>query len=110
MMDTPRLVLLVIFCISLFMLGENWYKTYGPKPLPRETTTAPTAKGDMAPIPDGGPSTRPLAKATAEASVPAAAPGSAGEVVTVRTDLMLVEVGTLGGDIRRVELLTLVTP
>lgn len=105
-MDTPRLVLLVIFCISLFMLGENWYKTYGPKPATRETATAPGAKGDIAPIPEGGPSTRPPAPVTAEASVPAAVPGQPGEVVTVRTDLMLVEVSTLGGDIRRVELLT----
>jgi YidC/Oxa1 family membrane protein insertase len=105
-MDTPRLVLLAIFCISLFMLGENWYKSYGPKPALREAATAPSSPvGGQAPVPDASPRARP-SPAAATDTVPDAAPISAGDIVTVHTDLMRVEVGTLGGDIRRVELLT----
>ena len=77
MMDTPRLVLLVIFCISLFMLGENWYKTYGPKPVSREAATAPNAKGDW-PRFRMGPIRPAIAEGDVRSPVPDAAPGASG--------------------------------
>ena len=106
-MDTTRLVLLVIFCVSLFLLGEKWYKEYGPKPVPAPTAVQPSPGTDFTPVP--GTTKSPAAPTTpvaTPAATPEAGPIAGGDVVAVQTDLMHVEISTLGGDIRRVELLT----
>ena len=107
-METSRLVFLVVFCVSLFLLGENWMKAYGPKPQ-APAVPAATTPGGESPVPQ-----RPAGTAGSLADTPKAsalpAPASSalpakGETVTVETDLMRVEIATLGGDIRKVVLL-----
>jgi YidC/Oxa1 family membrane protein insertase len=95
-MDTQRLILLFIFGFSLLMLWEAWDKEHRPKPPP----AAPSAQG--VPTPD-----KPAAVGTAKPvpSVPAAPPAEKGETLRVSTDLMIAEIDTLGGTLKRVELL-----
>ena len=104
-MDTQRLILLVIFSFSLLMLWEAWEKEKRPKPAP----TAPSAQQGV-PVPSQP--TPPAASATpgapakpSSAAVPAAAAATKGEIVRVTTDLMVAEIDTLGGTLKRLELL-----
>jgi YidC/Oxa1 family membrane protein insertase len=103
MMDTQRLILLVIFSFSLLMLWEAWEKEKRPKPPP-----APPAAQQSIPLPSKPPSPgvqAPSGVAAAPASVPAAAAPQQGEIVRVSTDLVIAEVDTLGATVKRVELL-----
>jgi YidC/Oxa1 family membrane protein insertase len=97
-MDTQRLILLVIFSFSLLMLWEAWEKEKRPKPAPSPAT----AQG--VPLPE-----KPVAPAAPAAKPSAAMPDGAspakGEIVRISTDLIAVEVDTLGGTLKRVELL-----
>ncbi len=103
-MDIKRTVLLVVFSLSLLMLWENWNRSNGGSSLlsPNQTaqTAAPTAKTDAS-VPQA------TAPAPAGSNVPptAAAAAAKGEKITITTDLLKVEVDTLGGDITRMELL-----
>ena len=97
-MDTQRLILLVIFSFSLLMLWEAWEMEKRPKPAPSPAT----AQG--VPVPE-----KPVAAAAPAAKPSAAMPEGAspakGEIVRISTDLIAVEVDTLGGTLKRVELL-----
>jgi YidC/Oxa1 family membrane protein insertase len=99
-MDTQRLILLVIFSFSLLMLWEAWEKHNRPKPAaaPAGQQAVPTPSSPAAPAP-AAPS-KPSSPA-----VPAAAAPAKGEVVRVRTDLVAAEIDTLGGTLKRLELL-----
>ena len=97
-MDTQRLILLVIFSFSLLMLWEAWEKEKRPKPAPSPAT----AQG--VPVPE-----KPVATAAPAAQPSAAMPEGVspakGEIVRISTDLIAGEVDTLGGTLKRVELL-----
>src|SRR6266513_1080981 len=98
-MDTQRLILLFIFGFSLLMLWEAWDKEHRPKPLPAVPTAPQAVPAAAKPVPSAE------AKATA-GSVPAAAESAAGgETVRVSTDLLVAEIDTLGGTLKRLELL-----
>ncbi len=98
-MDTQRLILLFIFSFSLLMLWEAWDKQSRPKP----PATAPAAQeGVAAPA---QPSTDPGTKPAAPGAVPSAAPSAQGETIRVRTDLLLADIDTLGGTLKRLQLL-----
>jgi YidC/Oxa1 family membrane protein insertase len=100
-MDNRRLILLLVFSFSLIMLWDAWQRQNAPKPgvsAPSTTATAPAA--GMVPTPS-------LPAATAgAAAVPAAGVVVPAGTVTarIRTDLLIVEVSSQGGDITRVEL------
>ena len=103
-MDTQRLILLVIFSFSLLMIWEAWEKEKRPKPAP----AAPSAQQGV-PVPS---QPKPPVAATpgapakpASAAVPAADAATKGEIVRVTTDLMVAEIDTLGGTLKRLELL-----
>ena len=97
-MDTRRLILVLIFSFSLVMMWDAWQKHNAPKlPLPAAATATQGV---------------PQPSAALNASTPALAPGvpltggeSKAETVTIRTDLMLAEVSTQGGELVRLELL-----
>jgi len=96
-MDTQRLILLFIFSFSLLMLWEAWERESRPKPAP-----APQAQqGVPAPAKPAAPDRAPAAS---PAVSPGADPSAHGEVVRVSTDLIVAEVDSLGGTLRRVEL------
>ena len=107
-METQRLILLFIFCFSVFLLWDAWEKDKRPK--------IALATGTGAPAPAGVPSPSSPPKLPATASAPvadkaAAVPGATaaaapkGEMVTITTDLLSAEIDTLGGTLRRLELL-----
>ena len=98
-MDTQRLILLFIFSFSLLMLWDAWDKQNRPKPAAKPP---PATQG--VPMPAQPPST-PAAKPAAPAAVPGVEVGAKGETVRVTTDLLAAEVDTLGGTLKRVELL-----
>src|SRR5438552_5906988 len=105
MMDTQRLIALVVFAFSALLLWEAWQKHNAPRQMPVPTTTAPAAPS--APATPGAPAAAAPAPApSAGAPMPAAPSTTAvqqsGEPVTVKTDVFDVEINTLGGDIRRV--------
>ncbi len=97
-MDTRRLILVLIFTFSSFMLWENWQKYNQPKPAADAVATAPT--GGAVPVP----STSLQAKASSDTPA-VAAPASSAETFTVTTDLMKATISAQGGDLVRLELL-----
>ncbi|HUK03546.1 MAG TPA: membrane protein insertase YidC [Burkholderiales bacterium] len=100
-MDTQRLVLLFVFGFSVLMLWDAWEKEHRPKPAVQ--ATAPQAA--PAPALPAGPSA-PTAANPVEANVPGASvPATKGETLVVRTDLVTAEIDTLGGTLKKVELL-----
>lgn len=97
-MDNKRLILLVIFLISLFMLWDAWQKQ---NRLPAPVTQAQTAtQGSVVPTPSA-PSGNPVPEAIPEA-LPAGE-NKVSEAITIKTDLLTAKVSLQGGDI--VELL-----
>jgi YidC/Oxa1 family membrane protein insertase len=97
-MDTQRLILLFIFSFSLLMLWEAWDKQNRPV-----APAAPSAQQQgTVPAPAAG------SAATAKppaAAVPGADAAAKGETLRVTTDLFVAEVDTLGGTLKRLELL-----
>jgi YidC/Oxa1 family membrane protein insertase len=99
-MDTQRLILLVIFSFSLLMLWEAWEKEQRPKPAP----PAPATQQSV-PAPSKPTAAAPAPAAKTPAPVAGAAAPVQGEIVRVSTDLVIAEIDTLGGTLKRLELL-----
>ena len=103
MMDTQRLIALVVFSFSAILLWEAWQKHNAPK-VEGPATTVPAAPKAPAAVPATA-ATAPGATAPLPATPTAATPATAsGETILVRTDVFDVELNTLGGDIRRLTL------
>ncbi len=102
-MDTRRLILVMIFAFSSFMLWENWQQYKQPKPASETAAAAvaaPAAAGAATPTP----SVALQAGATAIASTPAAPVATAASFV-VETDMVKASISTQGGDLLGLELL-----
>jgi len=100
-MDTRRLILVMIFAFSSFMLWENWQQYKHPKPVAEvAANAAPAAANGATPTP----SVSLQAGGTPVASEPAA-PASTAETFSIDTDLMKVTISTQGGDLVGLELL-----
>jgi len=97
-MDTRRLILVLIFTFSSFMLWESWQKYNQPKPAPQEAASAPA--GSAAPVPSAA-----LQAKAAPGEAAVAAPVSEARTFTVTTDLYKATVSTQGGDLVSLELL-----
>ncbi|SEA66707.1 membrane protein insertase YidC [Nitrosospira multiformis] len=115
-MDTQRFVLFLIFATSLLFLWDAWQKeqypaTQGPKTAVQGTETQAntgTAGTAETPVPgDQLASSVPQRGSTAENGAPVRAAGKleSGDKITIKTDMVLAEIDTAGGDIRRLELL-----
>ena len=106
-MDNQRLILLLVFFFSIFMLWDGWQKHNQPAPV--AAIDQHTQQGaqqvpgvDAAPTP-----TTSLSSAPPSTSVPAPVSGpviTTGDRATVKTDLYLAEVSSIGGDLVRLEL------
>ncbi len=96
-MNTQRLILFIVFSFSILMLWDAWQKEQHPAPVGQiahenagvAQTPGPSAQPVGSPVKDSG---RPL---------------QTGERIKVQTDLIFAEIDTLGGDVRRLELLKL---
>jgi len=101
-MDTQRLILLFIFGFSVLMLWEAWEREHRPKP--------PAVQAPQPAVPAPGVLPAPAAKAPPVAPppgqiAPAASAEPGGEVIRISTDLVIAEIDTRGGTLKRLELL-----
>src|SRR6266853_751084 len=92
-MDTQRLILFFVFSFSLLLLWEAWQKEH--RPVVPAVPTSPLS----APAPGG------LAAAPGASVVPAVNAPQSGQRVRVRTDTVVAEIDTQGGDLVYLELL-----
>lgn len=101
-MDTQRIIAAVIFAFSGFLLMEAWNKHQNPPVAPPANSTAVV---QSAPVDAALPA--PTTAVTAPNVTPSIADVATqgGQRVKIRTDALAVEIDTLGGDIRSVELL-----
>ncbi|MBS0347553.1 MAG: membrane protein insertase YidC [Proteobacteria bacterium] len=97
-MDNRRLILLLVFSFSLVMLWDGWQKHNQPKVPPVAAAGSSAATGVPTPTATAAPG---AAAVPGQAAVAAAAPA---EIATVRTDLLVAEISSQGGDIIRLEL------
>jgi len=107
MMDTQRLIALVIFSFSALLLWEAWQKHNAPKVVHPSATTIPAAPTGVPVTPTtaaAGAAAVP-AQAGAAPQMPAATPAvAAGEPVIVHTDLFDAAISPVGGDVQRLTL------
>src|SRR5207253_89563 len=99
-MDTQRLVLLFIFGFSVLMLWEAWERDHRPKP-----AVAPAVH--TAPQPGAPAAAEGKAPPATSGTSPIAASDSAepGETIRIATDVVVAEIDTRGGTLKRLELL-----
>lgn len=104
-MNTQRLIPLVIFTISCFMLWDAWQAHQHNAPAASATT------GSTVPAPVAGFSTVPPAATPATAAPVATAPGTdtgglrSGSRIRIQTDVLEAEIDTDGADLRDLKLL-----
>lgn len=106
-MDIKRTVLWVIFSMSLLLLWDNWMRHNGKSSMffPAASTqqakpaaaSATGAAGVAAPAVNSGSVAASAADTTAVAAKT--------ELITITTDVIKVDIDTLGGEVRRLELL-----
>lgn len=98
-MDFRRLFLFLIFSFSALLLWDGWQKSQHPAAAQVSASSAAAAE-----TPVVAPSANEAHAKEIEKSVDSAKVAQ-GKKIVVRTDNLLVEINTLGGDIQRVELL-----
>ena len=107
MMDTQRLIALIVFSFSALLLWDAWQKHSAPR-LPHATATTipsspssatPPSASTAAPASPGAPVNAEAAPSQVPISAP---PAAAAAPVVVHTDLFDVEISPAGGDIHRV--------
>ncbi|KAF1048296.1 MAG: Membrane protein insertase YidC [Herbaspirillum frisingense] len=111
-MDIKRTVLWVVFSFSLLLLWDSWMRHNGHQSMffPSATPTqeqaaanpaAPTASPTGSPVPQAG-----MPAPAPAGAVPAADVGAAkGETITITTDVVKADFDTVGGELKRLELL-----
>ncbi|MFZ6645444.1 membrane protein insertase YidC [Undibacterium sp. TJN25] len=104
-MDIKRTVLWVVLTVSMLLLWDNWQRFNG-KPSMFTPTHATQAKDAAAAAPASG-------AAASSGTTVAAAPGTAAgdtpavksERITITTDVLKADIDTIGGELKRLELL-----
>src|SRR5437660_8686708 len=92
-MGTQRLILRFIFGFSVLMLWEAWQREHSPKPPAHAEQPVASKPAAAAPAPSQG-----------AIGTPATA-AQKGESIVITTDLVVAEIDTLGGTLKRLELL-----
>jgi YidC/Oxa1 family membrane protein insertase len=106
-MDIQRTVLWVVFSLSLLLLWDNWMRYNGKQSMFFPTATQPAKPAAGAGSAPGAKSDVPQAPATAAAAAPVATGTTPvkSEIVTITTDLIKADIDTVGGELKRLELL-----
>lgn len=91
-MDFQRFFLFLIFTFSLFFLWDGWQKYLHPEVIQTKTESTPTQ-------------TQVFQAASPVAPVAVDSPLQTGEKIVVKTDYLLAEINTVGGDLRHLEFL-----
>lgn len=115
-METRKLILIIIFSTSLLFLWDAWQKELTP-PVPPQTTSGTAAgpdnpRHDPLPVPgDELMASQDIDSSEVASDIEGVAPSitprllEVGEKIHVTTDLVVAEIDTAGGDIRRIGLL-----
>ena len=103
-MDTQRLIAFVVFSFSALLLWDAWQKHNAPWPLPAPATASAPVGVPMPSTTLGSPTAAPSAPSSASVVPPVGGLAVGGEPVSIKTDLLEVELNSLGGDIRRLTL------
>ena len=116
-MENQRLFLFIALSLVVLLLYSAWQEQFAPKPVPTTVSEAPPAQGQPGGAVPGAPS-QDVPATTPQGMTPAetgAAPGQQiqsetavldkGQRIHVVTDLLDVEIDTIGGDIRKAALL-----
>lgn len=107
-MDTQRIIALVVFTFSGFLLWESWQKFNKPAAPPMVTSTQAAAGGvsPTTPVPTVPTTNTTVATPATGAALPntAAAPAASGQRVKLKSDLLTLTLDSVGGDIRELEL------
>ena len=96
-MDLQRLFLFLIFSLSVFLLWDGWERTQHPVVQAASVATTPAASGPTA---IAASETSPGANAVA-----AQQKRQPGQKITVKTDWLVAEISTVGGDLRHLKFL-----
>jgi YidC/Oxa1 family membrane protein insertase len=108
-MDNFRLLLFFALAFVLLLLYQAWMKDYGTPP--QQEIVATTSMGTTEPVVVPETQDTAVPDVGVEASVPAAAPAGmapmaqSGDVIHVQTDVLRVQLSTVGGSFRHLELL-----
>ena len=105
-MESQRLILFFVFSFAVFLLLDAWQRDQKPPPAPTAAADA-ESKGTAAGTPAVVPTPTPGEKlAATQAAIPkeGAAPRAPGATIRVETDLVIADLNTVGGDLRRLEL------
>ncbi|MBI5658024.1 MAG: membrane protein insertase YidC [Nitrosomonadales bacterium] len=98
-MDFQRFFLFLIFSFSVFLLWDGWQRSQHPE------TQAASAGAPVASAPAAAPVAAPVASIGMPGSteIQTQQKHQAGQKITVTTDLLVAEISTIGGDLRRLE-------
>lgn len=94
-MDSKRLIVFIIFTLSILMLWQKWEASHAPAPQPVQKSAESNPPPSAPKFPE---------KAEA-AHVDAGPELGTGQTILVRTDVMQADISTMGGDLRKLELL-----
>ncbi len=104
-MDNIRFILIVTFAMLVFMLQQAWQLDYGPKP-EVAAITEPVATNTKEDLPSAtGASAQTETAEPNTAAVPLATMSSA-NIITVKTDVLSLQIDLKGGTIQNLDLLT----
>lgn len=95
-MDFQRVFLFVIFTLSLFFLWEGWQRENNPTPQVFSAASTPVASQSL---------NTSVKSVTPQIAAPTQKLSQNGRKITVKTDIFSAEINTVGGDVRRIELL-----
>ena len=108
-MDIKRTVLWVVFSLSIVILWDNWMRSTGKPSMFFPTPVTEQAKAVAKPaVKSDVPQAAGTAGSTANAVTPGAnaAPAAVkSEVITIMTDIVKADIDTIGGELKRLELL-----
>ncbi len=95
-MDNKRLVVFIIFSLSILLLWQKWQVAHTPQVQEAQQESA-------APTPDAKLTGKP--QASGQGAVDASAELQKGQTISVKTDVMQAGISTIGGDLRELDLL-----
>ena len=101
-MDNKRLILASIFVFSLFMLWDAWQKFNAPPPPVQPVAIAAQTEGTPIPQVPSAVAAQAAKPVVPVAQVPVG--DSRSEVITIKTDLFVASISTVGGDLLSLEL------
>jgi YidC/Oxa1 family membrane protein insertase len=111
-MDIQRTVLWVVFSMSLLFLWDNWMRDHGHASMffpsanqqAKETASKPNADVPQASSTASASATAPAANAVASSGTASTTPVKS-EIITITTDVYKADIDTVGGELKRLELL-----